>query len=156
MLTKIKRWLQLHQLKTIINSDTQSAWLQLTKIWSRANKIYVGPVGFFPTCMFEYEALEAFIEHHPDCEEFLIEGLSALNPIICGYCLVGLQKVNSSILNRLPESLLQRVDPIEWMLCNRCVDTHLGKFAETFDPKYSPPIQSFEIEKKWKSSKTIS
>ena len=152
----IRKWKQDRQQKKIKETDLPNAWTIVKQIWGKANTVYIGPVGFFPTLMFEYLAVSTFVKSHPGCEIYLIEGLSDPNPFVCAYCLVALKELHSPALLNLPQQLLDRNDQIEWMLCNRSVITTLGKFAETFDPEYSPPIQSFEIEKKWKSSKTIS
>ena len=106
-------------------------WSLAHRVWGYAHQVNRGLIGPGARSTVELEAVEALAAMAPDAEARFESLLHDPNPCVCGYALLGLYRLQSSLLLQLPGTLFEREDVLVWQLGCFATEEPLGTFAET-------------------------
>lgn len=98
-------------------------------LWRVSNAVYIGPAGPSATIFPELRALQLVSQSGRIGDAELYGHLTHRSALICGYCLEALILRGSPLLERLPDALLNRQEPVVMGVTCFRVETPLGKFA---------------------------
>ena len=88
------------------NGSVRDALLRAVEVWKKAQVVHEWPSWEGRP---EARAIaEQIALNHPECEQLLVNQLSAANQLVVAYALLTLELMNSPILRNLSPELLQR------------------------------------------------
>ena len=112
------------------SESPEETWQRIEPVLVAEPRVYEGHVGRGWLRPLPYDLVEAYIDRFPDeCERFLTQALSHADPRVVAYALIGLEMINSQILENLPASLLTRTELIETAHGCFVMEKSLGGFA---------------------------
>lgn len=121
----------------------------ISRVWSRAKKVYRGLIGPGALLTLEYKAMSLVVSTpSPDVEDFLASRMNDPNPTLSAYCLTALFRLGSERLDELPPGLLLREEIINTQVGCLTWATTLREFAlavqewhESQQPQTPPSIE---------------
>ena len=107
-------------------------WNQIKNVLENSEIVYTGLAGSLPSVPIQINALDYLAENHSDPEEVLFKELQSTksNVVLVGYCLVGLQRLRSSKIFHLPESILTSEDTVKFVYGTRMIESKVRTFVE--------------------------
>lgn len=102
----------------------------ISRVWSRAKKVYRGLIGPGALLTLEYKAMRLVVNTpNTDVEDFLASRMNDPNPTLSAYCLTALFRLGSERLDEAPPGLLLREEIINTQVGCLTWATTLGEFA---------------------------
>lgn len=106
-------------------------WDQVKVLFERSDVVFTGPHSPKLRGKVQVEAINYLVENFPEAEiRFVDEICSARNPILVGYCLIGLQLLRSNEIFSLRPKMLVNDEVVTVTYGTQSMDTTIGDFID--------------------------
>lgn len=95
-----------------VSRSVSDAWPLIVRVFSRSNAVYSGPVGASGSRPFQSQLIDLLVSRADESEDLFVSHLTSGDAMVVAYCLIGLERLHSERIERLPSEVFARTKPI--------------------------------------------
>jgi hypothetical protein len=121
------------QIENITAIGAFDSWDRIKSIWAASDRVYCSPPrGHYPLAL---RIVDYLVKNRADSDKFFYDQLDDTNPIIVGYCILTLCKMESPLFPSLRERFNDRSEIIKQSCGCFTSNVTLSDFVREIDPE---------------------